>query len=233
MKQPATPRDTGKRTTSSDDVYAKLQQAIFEHRLKPGTQLIEERLAEVAGISRTVIRPVLARLAHERLVTLVPNRGAFIASPTVVEAREVFAVRRLIEPEVAKLLAASATAKDVSRLRKHVAHEAMAREAGDRPAIIRLSGEFHLLLAQVLGNETLLRIMREMCAQTCLVIALYDSPNTPACPCHEHGDLIDAIERRDGAHATQCMLEHLNHIEQALNFEVRAEKAIDWRAIFS
>jgi DNA-binding GntR family transcriptional regulator len=231
-EKPARKQTKQTKAISSDEVHAKLQQAIFEHRLKPGTKLIEERLAEVVGLSRTIIRPVLARLAHERLVTLIPNRGAFIASPTVREAREVFVTRRLIEPEVVKLLAASATAKDVERMRAHVEREALAREKGDRPTIIRLSGEFHLLLAELQGNQTLLRIMREMCAQTCLVIALYDSPNTPSCTHDEHMTMVDAIERHDGNAAAACMLAHLNHIEQTLNFDLNPEDVVDWHSIF-
>jgi len=78
---------------TNDEIYARLQKAVQEHRLTPGTRLVEERLGEFAGVSRTKIREVLSRLAHEGLVTLVPNRGAFIASPSVAQARDVFVTR--------------------------------------------------------------------------------------------------------------------------------------------
>jgi DNA-binding GntR family transcriptional regulator len=232
---PPAPTRTARRThaLTGDEVYSKLQQAVFEHRLMPGTKLIEERMAEEAGLSRTVIRPILARLAHEKLVTLIPNRGAFIASPTEEEAREVFAVRRLIEPAVVQIVSANPTQSRISRLRELVKQEEAARAVGDRHSIIRLSGEFHLLMAELTGNQTVLRILREMCAQTCLVIALYDTPNTSACPHHEHDDIVDLIERGDGEKAANAMLEHLNHIERALDFGGKTDKAIDWRAIFT
>ncbi|OZI31780.1 GntR family transcriptional regulator [Bordetella genomosp. 10] len=222
------------RSLSNDEIHAKLQQAVLEHRLKPGTRLVEDHLAEVAGSTRARIRQVLARLAHESLVTLVPNRGACVASPTVEEAREVFAMRHLLEPSMVQWLAERPQPAHIKRLRAHVAQEAEARAAGDRPRIIRLSGEFHMLLAELTGNRLLSRTLRELCAQTCLVITLYDKPNTPACPYHEHEDVIAAIEAGDGARAAELMRHHLRHIEQTLALEGPAPDApVDLQALFS
>jgi len=217
---------------SNDEIYARLQKAVLEHRLGPGTRLIEERLAEISGVSRTKIREVLGRLAHEGLVTLIPNRGAFIASPSVAQARDVFVTRRMVEPEMARMLCETATPAQIRALRRHVKQEEEARAKGDRPAIIRLSGEFHILIAQMAGNEILLRLMRELTSLTCLVITLYDKPNTPACPHHEHADLIDAIEAQDAVGATACMSAHLMHIEQTLNLEPLHREIPDIEAIF-
>jgi DNA-binding GntR family transcriptional regulator len=217
---------------SNEEIYGRIQKAVLEHRLAPGTKLIEERLAEVSGVSRTKIREVLNKLAHEGLVELVPNRGAFIASPSVEQARDVFVTRRMIEPEMARLLSRTATAQ-VRALRKHVKQESDARKHNDRPAIIRLSGEFHVLIAEMVGNEILLRMMRELAPLTCLVITLYDKPNAPACPHHEHSDLVDAIDAHDGTRAAACMLEHLEHIEATLNFDKVKDASPDIEAIFS
>lgn len=219
---------------SNDEVYEKLQRAVFEHRLKPGTRLVEDHLAEVAGSTRGRIRQVLARLAHEGLVTLTPNRGACVASPTVEEAREVFGMRFMLEPAMVKALAARRDPTQIARLRHHVQQEAAARAANDRPAIIRLSGEFHILLSTLTGNRILMRSMRELCAQTCLVITLYDKPNTPACPYHEHEDVIDAIERGDGDAAAHLMTHHLEHIEQTLDLDAPEDEGPeDLHALFA
>src|SRR5215472_7189838 len=85
--------------------YTRLRDAIFAHRLPPGTKLPEDELAAIYAVSRTVIRSALQALAHDRLVRLEPNRGAFVAHPTRLEAREVFEARALIEPKVAALAA--------------------------------------------------------------------------------------------------------------------------------
>jgi DNA-binding GntR family transcriptional regulator len=218
---------------TNEEIYGRIQKAVLERRLAPGTKLIEERLAEVSGVSRTKIREVLNKLAHEGVVELVPNRGAFIASPSVQQAQDVFVTRRMIEPEMVRLLSSTATSAQVRALRKHVRQESEARKQNDRPAIIRLSGEFHVLIAEMIGNEILLRMMRELAPLTCLVITLYDKPNAPACPHHEHSDLIDAIEAHDGAKAAACMLEHLEHIEATLNFDEVKDASPDIEAIFS
>lgn len=219
---------------ANEEIYRRLQQAVFEHRLLPGTRLVEDHLAEVTGSTRGRIRQVLARLAHENLVTLVPNRGAFIAKPSVEEAREVFAMRHMIEPPMAELLARAPKPAQIHRLRAHVRQEAAARASGERSVIIRLSGEFHLLMAELTGNRILMRTLRELCAQTCLVITLYDKPNTPACPYHEHEDVIDAIEARDSGRAASLMRHHLQHIEATLALEEpEAAPRVDLQSLFA
>jgi DNA-binding GntR family transcriptional regulator len=218
---------------SVDLIHQRVVTAIVEHRLPPGTKLGEERLAKVFGVSRTQIRQVIERLAHDSIVTVVPNRGAFVSSPTVEEAREVFAARRLIEPELIQQAARAATAADIKRLRAHVDKEHAARHANDKRAIIRLSGEFHLLIADIAGNRFLARTMRELETLTCLVIILYDAPNTPACPYHEHTDLVDAIQARDVKRCAEQMIEHLRHVEASLDFQRNSDGEIDFEAVFT
>nr|WP_245153484.1 hypothetical protein [Allopusillimonas ginsengisoli] len=64
------------------------------------------------------IRQVLARLAHEQIVTLVPNRGAYVARPTVEDAREMFETRRLIEPPLVGKLRRQASPENIALLRR-------------------------------------------------------------------------------------------------------------------
>lgn len=176
---------------------------------------------------------MFARLAHEKLVTLVPNRGAFVSSPTVDEAREVFQARRVVEPGLAAELAQRATPAKARSLRRHAMEEDNARGRGDRAAMIRLSGEFHILLAEMAGNAILEKLIREMVSLTCLIITLYDRPGAPACAEHEHRQLIDAIEQRDAARASALMAEHLEHIEASLDLSMPDSGAPDFYSIFS
>jgi DNA-binding GntR family transcriptional regulator len=226
----ATPRGA---LPSVDAIHQRVLTAIVEHRLPPGTKLGEERLAKVFGVSRTQIRQVLERLAHDSIVTVVPNRGAFVSSPSVDEAREVFAARRLIERDLIGQAARVAQRTDIQRLREHVAKESAARSANDKRAIIRLSGEFHQLIADIAGNRFLAKTVRDLETLTCLVIILYDAPNVPACPYHEHSDLVDAIEAQDAERAALLMVEHLRHVEASLNFERTGDGEIDFEAVFA
>ncbi|MDQ7990470.1 MAG: GntR family transcriptional regulator [Candidatus Dactylopiibacterium sp.] len=220
-------------TASADTVYERIVQAIMEHRLPPGTKLVEEKLASVFHITRTRVREVLLRMAHEGLVNAIPNRGSFIASPSVEEARQIFDARRILEPALVRSLIARVGAEDIRRLRDHVALERAARAEDDRRAIIRLSGEFHLLMAEMVGNPQLTKVLRELASLTCLIILLYDSPNMPACPNHEHSELIDAIEARDEARATRAVVEHLQHIQDTLDLSADDGPDIDLEDIFA
>ena len=65
-----------KRENLHDEIYEKIYVAVLEHRSLPGTKLVEEKLAEIFSVSRARVREVLARLAHEQIVQLIPQRGA-------------------------------------------------------------------------------------------------------------------------------------------------------------
>ncbi len=226
----------GRRTgtpRSVDLIFQRILGAILEHRLPPGTKLGEERLAAVFGVSRTQVRQALARLTHDRIVTLIANRGAFVSSPTVDEAREVFEARRLIEPDLIRRVARNATAADIRKLREHIKLESAARLANDKRSIIRLSGDFHQIIADIAGNTFLARTMRELESLTCLVIILYDAPEVPSCPYDEHSGLIDAIEARDPDRAAALMIEHLDHVEHSLELTPPGEAEIDLAAVFA
>ncbi|KAF1048631.1 MAG: HTH-type transcriptional regulator LutR [Herbaspirillum frisingense] len=205
------------RPMAGDAIYERILGSIMEHRLTPGTKLVEEKLAGIFGVNRTRVREVLARLSHEGLITTIPNRGAFVASPTPEEARNIFAARRLLEPALLRHLCEQTRPEHIAQLRAHVAEEARARESNDRRAIIRLSGEFHIRIADMVENTVMSKMMRELASLTCLIIVLYDSPTVPACTHDEHGDIINAIAAGRTEDAVAAMLEHLDHIEEVLD----------------
>lgn len=219
---------------SVEEISDKILGAVWEHRLPPGTKLVEEKLAAVFGVSRTKIRLALARLSHDGILTIEPNRGTFVTSPTVEQARQVFDARRLIEPALMRSLCSTGVRREqLQRLRKNIALEADARSRNDRRATIRLSGEFHVLLAGLSQNAYATKYMRELCSLTCLVIALYDAPGTPACPHHEHVTIVDALEARDADTACTLMIEHLDHVENTLRLEIPADTEVDFDALFA
>lgn len=219
------------RENVQDEIYERIYVAILEHRLLPGTKLVEERLAEIFKVSRARIREVLARLAHEQVVELYPQRGAYVAKPSIEQAIDVFEARRLIEPDVMRRLIEHLTPERIERLRQHQALEQDARRRDDKRTIVRLSGEFHILLAQLAGNVALSRTMRELSTLTCLIIVLYDTPTSTSCRADEHSAIIDAVSHRDVARAQALMLEHLEHIERSLKLEPASEE-VDLEAIF-
>lgn len=208
-------------------MYERIMTAVVEHRLPPGTKLGEDRLAEILGVGRAKVRQLLARLAHEGIVTIQPNRGAFVSEPTIVQAREVFELRNLIEPAIVNTVARKADGTMAKRLNAHLAQEAQAAAKNDHRTLIRLTGEFHLLLAALAGNATTLRIMREMETLTSLINYLYDSPSMPGCRGNDHVAITAAILSGDGARAAALMREHLAELESCLDMQREPEREFD------
>ncbi|MDB5733149.1 MAG: GntR family transcriptional regulator [Variovorax sp.] len=216
---------------TAEEIVEKIYTAILEHRLAPGTKLGEDRLASIFSASRARVREVLARLANERVVDLIPQRGAFVAKPTVEQANDVFEARRLIEPGIVRRLVERMDTHTLTSLREHQRKEAEARRLDDKRAIVRLSGEFHLLLAELAGNTVLARNMRELSTITCLIIFLYDAPTATSCRADDHANIVAAIAARDAAKAEALMLHHLDDIQQSLKLESSPIDA-DLEAIF-
>jgi DNA-binding GntR family transcriptional regulator len=228
---PAASQARLEREGANDEIYERIYVAILEHRLHPGTKLVEERLAEIFHVSRARVREVLARMAHEQIVELYPQRGAYVAKPSIQQATDVFEARRLIEPALLRRLIENLTPEKVARLRQHQELELDARRRDDKRAIVRLSGEFHTLVAELAGNSSLARSMRELSTLTCLIIFLYDAPTATSCRADEHSQIIDAIARRDPSRAEKLMREHLDHIESSLKLDTTPEE-VDLAEIF-
>lgn len=210
-----------------DEIYA----AIVHHQLQPGTPLQEDALASAFGISRTIIRKVLQQMSHEKLVELIPNKGAIVARPSVEEARQVFDARRAVEGLLVTRLAPTITERRIERLRSAVEAERKAQERGDKRRQLQLSGDFHLELASFAGNDVLHDFVQELISRSSLIIALYELPGAVPCSCEEHEQIVDALASRDPGLAARQMENHLHHIEAQMGLsDVPAR--VDFKALF-
>jgi len=165
-------------------------------------------------------------------VLLRPNRGAVVASPSVEEARQIFFARRLVEKAITELAVQHASDAQLAELRQMVTDERDCFDRGDRGAGIRLSGEFHLKLAEAAKNAPLVSFQRSLVSQTSLIIAQYESGNRSHCSYDEHNELIDAIAARDSDKAVRLMMHHMDHIDSKLNLEEDSASG-DLHAVFS
>ncbi len=190
-------------------VYTSMKAAILAHSLQPGTRLPEDDLAEVYAVSRTVVRSALQALAHDRLVQLEPNRGAFVAKPTRREAREVFEARALIEPQVAAMAAKIAKPADIKVLRRHLEDEHKAVHENRQGDAIGLSARFHESIAEIAGQSILTEFVRTLCSRSALIISLYAKRPDTFCESHAHLALVDAIAANTPGDASELMTSHL------------------------
>ncbi len=214
-------------------IYAKIHAAIVERRILPGVRLVEDQLAEVFDVSRMRIRSVLQSLARDKVVTLHRNRGAVVAYPSVREAKEVFAARRLIEAALAPDIVAKADAKALQRLKMHVKREKQGAARPNRALELKISHDFHTLLAEITGNRVVVDFLRELMTQSLLITAIYERPDVSSCSHQAHGHLIGFIERGDAQGLAAAMRRHLDEIEADLVLFERQEFSADIRAVFA
>lgn len=203
---------------SSAEIVSRITKAIFEHRLPPGTRLGEENLADVFSVSRTKIREALLHLSRDKLVT--QGRGAAVAEPSVQEARQVFDARSVLEAALIARCAIAATPEQIKHLRAQCAAEREHVAANDlqtgTPAGTQFLREFHLLIAEMSGNEVMAEMLREITARSCLIEVIYGTTMSAVCASGEHAKLLACIEKRDPDRAARLMRQHIEHIQSSL-----------------
>jgi DNA-binding GntR family transcriptional regulator len=210
-----------------DLIYLALSKALLAGQLPPGAQLVETRVASLFGVSRERVRKVLHRLGHERLIDVIPQRGAFVSAPTLSQAREVYEARRIIEGGVAARLAGQLTSSQIQQLRKHGEREALALKAGDRGLSIELSRQFHLLLGEFCGNAFVIRELQELVSRTSMLEAFFEPETASQCGCNEHHEIVDALAAGEAALAIRMMHVHLSLIETRLRPEPPGTRTYD------
>ncbi len=208
---------------TSDMVVVDLERAIHEHRLPPGTKLGEDDLSDAYGISRTIVRAALLALSHRHLVELRRNRGAFVAQPSVREAREVFEARALLEPRTAHSAALRMTDKGLAILQANIRDEHAALDAGENGRALFLSGQFHVEIARIADQSTIEAFISQLISRSSLIIALYWRRRAALCETQAHHALLDAFARKDGDAAEQLMKSHLLDLVTSLDLRNVAE----------
>lgn len=217
---------------SVEDVYRSVMDAIVDQRLLPGTRLNELAMCEAFKISRREMERVFTRLAFECMVRLVPNRGAFVASPDAKEARAIFAARKTIEAGIVELAAARASGADFKVLAKNTADEEANRRAGRMREAIKLSGQFHLLLSEIADNAILADQVSQLVARTSLVTSLYENASQMGCWHDDHQKIIEHLRAHQPKRAVELMRRHLDGLEESLDLDRKISKKTDLRAIF-
>jgi DNA-binding GntR family transcriptional regulator len=203
-------------STATRSIVNALTKAIVEHRLHPGTKLAEQKLADHFGVSRTLIRQALFQLVQKRLIRMEPARGAFVATPSSDEARQVFAVRRMIEVEMTRSFVRNVTPAQIKALKEHVAEEKAAVSRGDVPGRTDLLGDFHVRMAELMGNDVLAQILSELISRCALITLMYQSTNAAEHSAEEHAEILKAIAAKDEDLAVKLMDEHLRNVEEGL-----------------
>ncbi|MCY4100763.1 MAG: GntR family transcriptional regulator [Rhodobacteraceae bacterium] len=198
------------------EIVEAIFNAVYQQRISPGTKLGESALGDIFKVSRERVRKALFLLSNKGIVDLQSNKGAFISSPSEKDSREVFQAREIIEAGIIRQLATSNSKSKLEILRNHLKEEDKARRNWDRPELVRLSGEFHILLAESTNNSLLVNTLRELVTRTSLIVALLGDNISTWCPDHEHELILSAIESGDQDLAEKLLINHLIKIRRGL-----------------
>ncbi len=201
----------------------RIVDSILARKLAPGARLGEQPLADLFGVSRTIVREALARLAARGMVEVNSRRGWFVVQPSPEDARDAFAARQVIEVGLLQASGDRLDAAALRRLQKHVAQERAAVRAADAGERSFLLGDFHVCLAECAGNTTLADILRDLTARTTLIATLYQSPHEAAVSCEEHAEIVAALERGDTPLAVELMRRHIAGVAAHLSPDAPAD----------
>lgn len=203
-------------------IVDSITEAVVARRLMPGTKLAEQRIADIFKVSRTLVRQALNQLSRDRLVTLEPARGAFVAMPSVEEARQVFELRQMIEGAMARRLCATITERQISELRSHLKAEQAAVARTDVAGRTHLLADFHVVLARMMGNQVLAQMLGDLLSRSSLIALMYQSTHSAEASAAEHVAIVDALEQRDTRAAVRLTESHLGHVERNLRLDPRS-----------
>ncbi|MDO8419349.1 MAG: GntR family transcriptional regulator [Rubrivivax sp.] len=219
----AAPRADPTHDDTTRRIVDAITTAIVERRLMPGTKLAEQAIADIFDVSRTLVRQALNQLSRDRLVTLEPARGAFVAQPGVQEARQVFEVRAMVEAAMMRQLCTRITDAQIAELRRHLRAEREAVARTDVTGRTRLLADFHIVLARLLGNEVLAQLLTDLLSRCSLIALMYQSSHSAEHSQDEHVAIVDALERRDARAAVRLMESHLGNVERNLRLNPRVQ----------
>lgn len=208
-----------KDSTTTNTIVSALTQAIVAHRLAPGSKLSEQKIADQFGVSRTLVRQALFKLSQNRLIRMEPARGAFVAAPSVAEAQQVFVVRRMLEAEMTRAFIKVVTPAMLKSLKAHVAQEKLAVQRADVPARTELLGDFHVRMAELMGNAVLAQILRDLISRCSLITLMYQSASAAEHSHKEHAAIVKALAAKDEALALRLMDTHLHNVEVTLTLD--------------
>lgn len=191
-----------------DRLAATLADAIASGHLRPGRKLGEEALCKALACGRGRVREALRHLAYAGLVTIIPNRGAYVATPSPETIADAYAARCLLEGEIVADVARHRPASALGTLRRHLALQEAAM-VGGRSDLVRLLTEFHLLIAALGSNRILEAMLAGLVAQTSVAVLLHDTASTPSSAIEDHAAILRMISLGDAAEAATLMRKHL------------------------
>lgn len=208
--------DRVKPETLRAQVENHLRQAIVSGKLKAGEKLVERELCEMMGVSRPSLREALRKLEAEKLIVNVPHHGPEVASITLDEARDLYALRRLLESYAAHEFTRLASAEEMKSLAKTVRHLREAGQKNSREGVLKAKADFYGILLGGCGNLLVTEILGGLLSRVSLLRSTsLMLPDRLPKSLEEIDSLLECIQNRDAKGAQKIAHKHVLNAEIA------------------
>ncbi len=188
--------------TLREKILETIRDAILKGTLKPGERVSEPELADRFGISRTPIREAFRQLESEGYLTVIPRKGAVVASLSERDIEEFYAIKIILEGFAAKMAAEKLTTKDIERLETINDRLQQLADAGNVKNFFRVHNEFHEVFIKAAGNEKLYEMISQLVLRfKRLRLASLSQPGRMEISVEEHRNMIEAFKNHDGDRA--------------------------------
>lgn len=205
----------------NEKVYNFIKANIINYNYPPGYNLNLGQLSELLGVSPTPIKDALFKLAGEGLVEIAPRKGTYVKDVTLEDIHEILKVRIILETAAVEAIAAGLRDEQVSLFNglyeQMISFRAGENDEASYKAYMERDSEFHLLFFQILGNQRLLNIYRNLNAHIQIVrFRLLDRRGKNVTTDQEHERILEALRERDPVKAKEAVRQHLLNLDRAL-----------------
>jgi DNA-binding GntR family transcriptional regulator len=205
----------------NEKVYNFIKTNIINYNYPPGYNLNLGQLSELLGVSPTPIKDALFRLAGEGLVEIAPRKGTYVKDVTLEDIHEILKVRVILETAAVEAITAGLTAEQLSMFtglyEQMISVRVGENDVASYKAYMEHDSEFHLLFFQILGNQRLLNIYRNLNAHIQIVrFRLLDRRGKNVTTDQEHERILEALRERDPGKAKEAVRQHLLSLDRAL-----------------
>ena len=197
-------------------VQDAVRDAIVRNDLKPGTFIDKSALCAQLGVSRFPVSEALGRLADQRLVEVLPQRGTRVTPIDFEDCRQAMFIRRALEADAVRTVAASASDEFLARIDQNLSDQASMLQNDSREGFYKLDLAFHDLLLSELGYQRVKGAVEGARASLNRMRLLVLTPERRPRAYAEHAQIAEALKRRDAAAAGRAMEKHLDTVMQEL-----------------
>ncbi|MGE5543146.1 MAG: GntR family transcriptional regulator [Bacillota bacterium] len=211
---------TSKQGSLKERAYLTLKRLILTGELRAGSQVIEAELSKTLNISRTPIRESILQLTHEGLLRVVPYKGIFVAEMSLSDMKDLLQLRFWLERAAVQEAASLVTEAQLKDMKSLVDQQEAAFHQGDVYQFMELDRQFHLRIAEAVGNARVLRILDNLRDQlmACGLRGLRKHERIGEV-LTEHRQVIRGLELRDAKAAMDAMDQHMMKVhDSVLNF---------------